>query len=77
MKEEVVIKFAVYDSETSEQKRTTYRVIRRGGWLYYVEVYRSKEHEWVNAFGQVSFVSIDAALASARFQKIFKCKQNI
>ena len=76
MKEEVVIKFAVYDSETSEQKRTTYRVIRRG-WLYYIEVYRSKEHEWVNAFGQVSFVSIDAVLASARFQKIFKCKQNI
>lgn len=73
MKEEVVIKFAVYDCKTSVQRRTTYRVVKRDA-LYYIEVYRSKEHEWVNAFGQVSFVSIDAALASARFQKIFKCK---
>lgn len=74
MKDKAEIKFAVYDCKTSVQRRTTYRVIKRDA-LYYIEVYHSKEHEWVNAFGSnVSFTSVDAAVASARFQKIFKLK---
>lgn len=72
-KQKEIFKFAVYNSR-SNQKRTTYRVMKYDCG-YIVEVYIPKQHLWDVAFDRgVVFKQLTNLFDNSRFRKLFKNK---
>ena len=66
----ITFKFGIYE-KNSNYKRTTYRVVERDGW-YVIEVYRSEEARWAEAFdAEVRFKTLTALCQSKYFMSLF------
>ena len=66
------IKFAIYDSEGSDQKRTTYRVVRRGKY-FVIEKYYHNANAWdIPDELRIQFKSLSDIFRSKEFRLLFK-----
>lgn len=74
METKEIIKFSVYKHRTSTQKRTTYRIVKKGKY-YFIEVFVTSEKVkyWDLLFDQdVKYNNLTEIFRSKEFKQLFK-----
>lgn len=67
----VIVKFAVYDDPSSQQKRTTYRIVQNNG-LFSLQKYSHNLEEWIDPFVVCKeYKTLNELFQSQRFRNLF------